>query len=215
MLASWLLDMKLKLKKEKRPKWSIKTNFFGSIFVVALVSSVVLLFLKKSIWVELEIISIILFFCIFIYLFYVLYHGIRFDNNEKYAFTWKRVDDVTQLSPVVDTGGALTGAGAEAGILGLIIGFLLDIIVSILLSILIAAILWFGINIVLSAILILFFPLFYLFRRSIRFVVAKGRRCHKNIEKSLLFAFQATVTNTLWLYVIIACGHYISKLINS
>jgi uncharacterized protein YacL len=203
--------MRLSAKK-KRPKWSIKTSFWAGIIIALLVCVVASLILKKSIWIELEVISIILSVFIFIYLTYVLYHGIRFSNHEKYEITLKKIDfaDLSGASPIVDTGGNLTSAGAEAGIIGIVVGFILDLLISIVFSFLIALIFWIGLNFILTAGIVLFMPLFYIFRRSIRYVVAKGRRCYHDITKSLLHSFRATIIATSWLYIIIFVGHYIS-----
>jgi hypothetical protein len=204
--------MKLRVKKPKRSKWSFKTNFWGAISIVLLVALVVLIFLKKSIWVELEIIVGVISLFIFIYLYYVLYHGIRFDNNEKYTITWKNIDaDSLSSATIIDTGFGFTAAGAESGILGLVVGFLLDIIISIVLSLLIAVLLWIGLNFILTAIVVLTIPLFYIFRRSLRYIVAKGRRCYKNSRKSFFFAIKSTIAYTVWLYCLIFLGHYIFK----
>lgn len=205
--------MKLKVRRPRRPKWSFKTSFWGAGLIVFLVALVVLIFLKKSIWVELEVIVGVISFFIFVYLFYVLYHGIRFDNNEKYTITWKHIEagNLSGSFDVIDTGFELTGAGAEAGILGIIIGFILDIIISFLLSLLIALLLWIGLNIVITAIIVLTIPLFYIFKRSLRYIMAKGRRCYKDRTKSFLFALKATILNSAWLYFLIFLGYYIFK----
>lgn len=212
-LAIYLLNMRQNHKKHQSLKWSFRTNFWGAILIVLLISIVVLIFLKKSIWVELEVIVGIVSIINFSYLFYVLYHGIRFDNDEKYTITWKPVDGdaLSFASPIIDTGLGFTCAGAEAGILGLIVGFFLDIIVSILLSLIIAVFLWVGLNIVITAIIVVSMPLYYFFRRSLRYIVAKGRRCYRDIKQSIYFAFKSTIINAIWLYCIIFVGHYFSN----
>lgn len=198
----------------QKPKWSLKTNFWGAVAVALIVSFVTFIGLKKSIWVELEIIVGLLSFSSYLYLFYLLFHGIRFEENEKYTITWKPVDfsSIADGGSFICTDGSFTSAGGEGGCIGLIIGFLLDIIVSFLLSILIALLLWIGINVVITSILVIFLPAFYLFKRSIRFVVAKGRRCYKNISKSAMYALEATIVGSLWLYGIVFLGHYLSIL---
>ncbi|MCP4049380.1 MAG: hypothetical protein GY730_01555 [bacterium] len=197
--------------KSKRPKWNMKTSFWSSLFIGTIVSCVIFLFSHKSIWVELELIAGMLSVFIFIFLFYVLYHGIKFDSNEKYSITWKDAGLSTMdgFSPGMGLG--LTEAGAEAGPLGIVIGFILDIVVTILLSILIVVLLWVGINIVFSSIMILFFPMYFLFRRSIKFVVSKSNVCHKDFQKSFYYAVKGTLINTIWFYMIIFAGHYISR----
>lgn len=110
-----------------------------------------------------------------------------------------------------NTGGTFTEGGAEAGPLGIIIGFLLDLLVSAVIAFVIAVILWLSFNLVVTGVVFISIPLFFLFRRSIRYIVAKGRTCHGNVGKSFLFALRATVTNTVWLYAILATAHYMAR----
>lgn len=115
------------------------------------------------------------------------------------------------LSAWSTTGGLFTEAGAEAGPLGCVVGLLLDLVVSIILVIVIAFLLWFGINIVTTGIVVLLLPLYLLFRRSLRVAIARGRTCRGNLSKSLKFAFLVTITNMVWLYLIIFTDHHISR----
>lgn len=199
----------------KKPKWSFKTNFWAGILIAVLVSAIVLIILKKSIWIELEIILGILSFFIFIFFYYVFYHGVRFDKSEKYSITWTKIDfeSCANASPVIETGGELALIGAESGISGFIIGLLLDIVLSLGLSFVIAVLLWLGLNIGITAILVLFLPLFYIFKRSLRYVIARSKRCHKDMIKSFFSALLATFISTSWLYVILLGGHYLSKML--
>ena len=202
--------------KNKRPKWSLKTNFWAAVGISVLISILVLFGLEKSIWLELEfIVAILSLFC-FIYLFYVLFHGIRFEKNEKYSVTFEAIDFSSVLDGAsnLDTQGSFTSAGGEAGCLGLIVGFLIDLIVSIILSFVIAIVLWAGINIVFSSVLILFLPAFYLFKKSLRYAVAKGRSCYKNFSKSFFYSLGATLISSSWFYMIIALGYYFSNIVN-
>lgn len=204
----------MKREKAKRPKWSIKTNFWSIVTVAAGISLIVLFGLKKNLWIELEIIVGILSFFFFLYLSYILFHGIRFDTNEKYTITWKAIDfsTVAEGSSYLDTGGSFSSVGGEGGLLGLIIGFIIDILISIIISLIIAVLIWLGINLFLTSVLVLFLPIFYLFKRSLRFVVAKGRYCYKNFTKSGLYALQATFVGSIWLYCILILGHYLSRI---
>jgi hypothetical protein len=206
--------MALERAGSKRPKWSLITSFWAAIAIILLVSVIAFFFLKKTIWVELEIVLGIVSLCMFGFLFVVLYCGVAFDRNQTFAFSWKggEIKDWIDWASGVDTGGTFTASGSEAGPLGFLIGLLLDLVVSVVLVFLVALILWLGIGAMFTAIAAISVPLFFLFRRSIRFVVAKGRFCRGLIGKSVLFAFKATVTNTLWLYAIVVAGHYIARL---
>ena len=162
--------------KLRRPRWSVKTNFWGAAAVVLLVSLTTLLVLKKSIWTELEIFTGILSLFMFAYLFLLLYYGVRFDSNEHYVIAWhSNLTDWLEATPSIDTGGTFTEGGAEVGPLGMIVGSLLDLLISIVITILIAVVLWLSMNVLVTGVVILGMPLFFLFRRSVRYVVAKGR----------------------------------------
>jgi len=173
-----------------------------------------LFFLKKTIWVELEIIIAVLSLFMFGFLFVVLYSGVVFDRNQTFAISWKggQIKDWINWASGVDTRGTFSASGWEAGPLGFLIGLLLDLVVSMVLVFLVALFLWLGIGVVFTAIAAISVPLFFLFRRSIRLVVAKGRSCRGSIGRSVLFALKATVTNTLWLYAIVVAGHYVARL---
>ncbi|NOT58159.1 MAG: hypothetical protein HOP18_26445 [Deltaproteobacteria bacterium] len=199
--------------KPKRPRWSLRTNFFGAIGVIVLVSLITIFALKKSLWIELEIILGILSLFMFTYFFLLLYHGVRFDRNETFLITWRpSFSDLSDASSYIDTGGTFTGGGAEAGPLGLVIGFLLDLLVSILLTFLLAVVLWLGLNVVVTVIVVLGTPLFFLFRRSVPYIVAKGRACHQDFSRAGWFALRATVFNTLWFYAMVLGAHYLAGL---
>jgi hypothetical protein len=205
------------LSQSNRPKWSIKTHFWATVLIVAIASACVLVISRKSIWVELEIIVGILSLISFAYFFILFHYGVRFGKNETYSIELKpfSLDDswVNTLG-LVDSGGFFTLAGAEAGLLGCIVGLLLDVVVSLCLILIIAFLLWLGINIITAGIMILFLPLYFLFRHSLRTVVAKGRTCRGKCGKSLRYALLVTVTNMAWLYLIIFAGHHISKWLN-
>jgi hypothetical protein len=200
--------------KSNRPKWSFETHFWAAVVIAAIANACVLLISKKNIWVELEIIVGVLSLICFAYFLFLFYYGIRFEKKETYSIVWKpfRFDGSWfDTLGMVDTGGLFTEAGAEAGPLGCVVGLLLDLVVSIILIIVIAFLLWFGINIVTTGIIVLLLPLYLLFRRSLRVAIARGRTCRGNLGKSLKFAFLVTITNMVWLYLIIFTGHHISR----
>jgi len=186
------------------------TQFWAAICIAILTSVFVILFAKKSLWITLE--FIIGLFCIFyfIYIYILIFKGIRFNKKETYSINWKPFNiDSPSIDMIgsIDTGGALTSAGAEAGPLGCLAGIILDIIVSIFLVFIIAFLLWLGMNVIVTGILILLLPFYLLFRRSLRVAIAKGRTCHGQVGKSLLYASWTTLLNMTWLYVIIFLGH--------
>ncbi len=200
--------------KSNRPKWSLETHFWGAVAIAAIASACVLLISKKNIWVELEIIVGVLSLISFVYFLFLFYYGIRFEKKETYSIAWKPFsfnESWVDTLGTIDTGGLFAEAGAEAGPLGCLLGFLLDLVVSLILIVVIAFLLWFGFNIVTTGIIVLLLPLYFLFRRSLRVAIAKGRTCRRNLGKSLKFAFLVTITNMVWLYLIIFAGHHISR----
>ncbi len=200
--------------KSNRPKWSLETHFFGAVVIAAIASACVLLISKKNIWVELEMIVGVLSLISFAYFLFLFYYGIRFQKKETYSIEWKPLrfkESWFDTLGTIDTGGLFTSAGAETGPLGCVVGLLLDLVVSIILIIVIAFLLWFGFNIVTTGIIVLLLPLYFLFRRSLRIAIARGRTCRGNLGKSLKYAFLVTITNMVWLYLIVFTGHYISR----
>ncbi len=120
--------------------------------------------------------------------------------------------DWVDTASTIDTGGSFTEGGAETGPLGLVVGSLIGRVIVIGIAIAIAVVLWLSVNILISAVVIVSMPLFFLFRRSLRYVVAEGRSCHKNLRPSFVFALRATVAITLWFYLILVGAHNITRL---
>jgi hypothetical protein len=198
--------------KMKRPKWSLTTQFWAAVSIAVVSSALVFLLSKKNIWTELELIVGGLSCLTFIYFFLLFYHGVRFERNEVYSISWKPfdIDKLWWLDGFIDTGGLFTYAGAEAGAMECLIGFLLDIVISSFLIVIIAFLFWLGINILTIGTMVLLLPLFFLFKRSLRVAVARGRACHGNLNKSLMYAIGATIVSMVWLYLIIFIGHHVS-----
>jgi hypothetical protein len=198
----------------KRPKWSLKTNFWGAVGIVTLATLCALLALKQSVWVELHVIAGVLALFMFGYFLLLLYYGVRFDRNEQYSFSWpaSKFETWWNATSQFNTGGTMTEGGADAGPLGMLIGFLLDLLLSIIIAFVIALVLWLTFSFLVTAVLAISLPLFFLFRRSIRYIVAKGRACRGNLGKSVRFALRATFTNALWFYAILIAAQYIAGL---
>ena len=201
----------------KRPGWSLKSSFLAALGLVAVITCMICLTVRKSVWVELEIVALALAPIMFVYMATVLYLGVRFDKKERFSVDWQSwrdrsnvIDNAVDIIPI-DFEFSFTALGAEAGILGIIIGFIADVLASVFLMVLISFVLWFGINVLPEAVVIIFFPLFYFYRRSLRYLVAKGRVCKGNLGKSALHAFLSSVMYSMWFYLMVFAGHYISK----
>lgn len=111
----------------------------------------------------------------------VLYQGVRYDKNERFHLQWLGTEHFDTMVDSVgyrrDTQGTLTAAGAEEGPIGCVVGFILDVVLSLFLVVLVAALVWLGVNIAIASVAAVALPLFFVFSRSLRFVVARGRTC--------------------------------------
>jgi len=205
--------MRRSYSRSRRPKWSIRSSFLTGVGLVAVITALVLLTVRRSIWQELEIVTAILSLLMFAYLWIVLYLGVRFDKAEGFSIDWPQghPKDVLDFTPT-DFGGFFTEAGAEAGVLGLVLGFLLDILVSLLLAALICVVIWLGLNAVIAVVVAVFLPVFYFYRRSLRYLVARGRTCRGRWVKSALYACGATLIYTVWFYLIFYVAQQVSRL---
>jgi hypothetical protein len=201
-------------KHERRPKWSLVCSFLGAMAILAIVVPLVVILVRNSIWVRLELLTGVLSFFLLAYLFVVLFYGVYFDKTEKYSFNWFRRNPI-DLSDAIyisaDTGSAFAGGFTDVGPLGCLLGFLLDIIASAFLIFLIGVLIWFGVNFMEGIITAISISLFLLFRRSLRYVVAKGRSCRGNIMKSFLYAIRFTIVGSIWFYFIFYAAYHVSK----
>jgi hypothetical protein len=89
----------------------------------------------------------------------------------------------------------------EAGPVGCLIGLLLDLIATILLSFGIAVLFWLGVNLVVGAVTAVFIPLYFLFSRSLRFIVTQGRHCRGNLGRSFVYALSAAAVCATWFFL--------------
>lgn len=195
----------------QRPRWSIKACVFAAIVITALSTIGVMSFLKKSVWVELEIVTALISLFIFTFLCYVLYHGVRFDKNERYEVQMRELK-VPDTPSGVDTGGVCTEIGDCFGTAGCLIGLLIDLLLSGVLIVVLAFLFWLGLGLAEFAIAAIALPLFLLFRRSLRIVVAKGRSCRGNAQRSFFYAAIYTLLGTSWFYLILLSAHAVAKL---
>jgi hypothetical protein len=207
--------MSMTNQKEKvirRPRWSLKASFQAVLGILLVVTPLIFILVEKSIWVKLELIAAVLSLFMFGYLWLVLYYGVRFDKRERYQFQWvgKPTAEWFESGGDAGSGGTFAEAGAGEGLGGLLLGILLDIIVSLFLAVLLVAIIWVSVNLIVGAIALVGIPLFFLFHRSLRYIVGQGRRCRGDLSKSLAYAFGYTVMNAIWFYLILFIVQYIA-----
>lgn len=199
---------------KKKLKWSPLLTFYVFLILSAIISLFIFLLMKKSALIELEIITGLVSLMIFSFLSVILYHGVGFNRNEKITITWfsPNLDEYNPIDYLGNIDGTFTMAGAESGISGFLLGLLIDIVISFCLAIALALILWLGINTAIATFAIIVLPLFFLYEKSLRIIVAKGRKCRANFAKTLLYSFTMTVLYTGWFYAILFAAHFISKI---
>ncbi len=204
-------------KPQKRPRWSLVSSFLGAMGILAIVTPLVLILVRKSVWEELELLICILSFFVFAFLFMILFYGVRFEKNEKFGFNWLKSNpfDFMGYGPGIDTGGGIGGSLSDAGPFGCLAGLLLDFVVSILLTFLLGVLLWIGLNLIEALITAVSIPLFLVFRRSLRYVVVQGRSCRGSFKKSLLHAAIFTAMGSIWFYSILYAAHLLSRMFSS
>ena len=103
--------------------------------------------------------------------------------------------------------GVFTAAGAEEGPVGCLLGLILDIVLTIVLAVVLAFVVWLSVNLLFVALTLLFIPLFFLFSRSLRYVVAHSRRCRGNLAQSCSTALYYTIAATVWFYAVVFLAH--------
>lgn len=190
--------MKTNPTKRLRPRWSLATSFWFCTGAIVVVVPAVLLTIRKSIWVELEIVTGVLAALMFAYFSVLLHHGVRFDDSRRAIVDWPKSSpsELVDCTPAWPETGLFTEAGSEAGCLGMIVGVLLDIVVMVALAFLISWLLWVGANAVVAVVLFLY----WVHCRWLRHLVTRGRHCRGNWKKSILHGGATTVLYSFWFY---------------
>ena len=192
----------------------MKSSFLTAIALLIGVTVIVLLAVHKSIWTELEIVTVGVALLMFGFLTVVLHHGIRFDKHERFSVAWPNTApmemlDASSLVPDID---AFIDCGSDAGPLGIILGILVSVVGSVVLTLVISVVLWIGVNALWAVVIAVSLPLFYFYRRILRAIVVKGRACRGDWRRSVGQAFLSTVLYTAWFYVIFVLAHHIEKM---
>lgn len=193
-------------KKLKKLRWNLKATFLSSLLILIFSLLLILMLGDKPIWLELEL--VVLIFGLFLFMCYslALYRGIIFRNlkmpnyaQEHISFT--KLDTwVNSGIPIVNTN-FFTEMGLEVGIFAAILGFIIDCVVTLFLTLVITLLIWLGLNIFISSILMLFFPLYYLFKRSVLILLRHSQACYGRLFLSVTYGFAYAL-----LYSLMICG---------
>jgi hypothetical protein len=189
--------------------WSMKICFWVALIIVLVTSAVVILLTHRPVWIKLEILALSSGLLMTFFYSYILYFGVKFHDDG--AITLPKVFEnrpQPKFSNLIDLDYGDIFSGSE-GIIGFVISVILNILFSLLLAFLMALLLWLGINLVVVSVVIITFPLFYIFTRSIKFVLRHAVECQGQFLKSILYGFGYALLKTATLCFIIFTTHYL------
>jgi hypothetical protein len=193
-----------RLMQSKKPRWSLLTSFWVFLGIVVVSTVTVLLTSKRELWLELEIVAGIVAAVVFLFYWWVLYHGIDFDENERLTFSGVQFDVV---DPGLDIADLASGADDPISfIAGIILGLLLSVVLAIFVSLLV----WLGVNGIALAVMLIATPLFAVFRTSVQFVLRNAPACHGDLVTAAQYSAMFTVIKTAWIFLVIFGAHYIT-----
>lgn len=158
-----------------------------------------------SIFVGFEIIVGIITLLTFLFLWLVLYRGVRFEGDGIYGISYKPLDEFSEmreLGPGV--------IGGELGLVGCLFGMVFNVLWSFFFWIFAAVLLWLGINSMLLVMSVLFFPCYFIFQRSIRYITARGNACRGRLKESGLYAAWFAFIWGLWLFTLLYVLRYLA-----
>lgn len=192
-----------------RPRWSTRTSFHAAAILLLLTVLIVMIFGDESGSASLLVVFIkavlsVSLLC-FLFLSVVLYKGVRFQGDGVYGVLYKPLDDFDELREV--------SPGIAAGYfgpVGCLFGLVFNVLWSLFFWLIAAALLWFSINAALLAISALFFPCYFVFQRSIRYITARGNACRSNFKMSALYAAWFSFIWGLWLLTMLFGVRYLS-----
>lgn len=205
-----------KLEKRDKPKWSLFSLFvFSSVYALL---AVVFFCLTgdRPLWVDLEIAISVCGGTLFILYWWILFHGVQVDSNEKFDVTLVKMPDI-QGFDIGDPGfvdvGDLLGGLAELGPLGLIVAIPIIVVTVILASIVLAVaayiLVYVGINLTLISFFMVGAPLFFVFKHSILYVLRHQVESHNRLLTSARWAFTYAAPKTILLYGVVFLAHFI------
>jgi hypothetical protein len=189
----------------KRERWSLVTTFWVACGVICLSAVIVFQIAKQPIWIEFETLALVGGAMMTLFYTMILYKGVYFDENEQIVIIRPTSSAGLELVEFGDFG-EITG-GLSDGPLGLLFGFLLDILVTFVLSFVLALLYWLGVNILFIGVVAVSLPTFYLFKRSLFFVLKHVDECHGKLVSSFAYAIGYSAVKTALLCGMIFVGH--------
>jgi hypothetical protein len=201
-------------KGNHRERWSVLTCFWTALVIVLISAVSVTILMHKPVWVELETLAAIVGILMTCFYTYLLYHGIQFSKDETLTFR-KTIGEPLDLAQSGIDFGHFTAAGASEGPAGLLLGFMLDVVLCIVLSIVLSLLIWLGINLLVVGVIAIAIPLFYIFKRSVFFVMRHVEECHGNLLAALRYGFGYAAVKTITLCFIIFGSHELANLIKT
>lgn len=199
--------------EQKKLHWSMVTCFWTALIIVVIAATSVIVFMHKAVWVELETLAAVIGILMTLFYSYILYHGVKFLDGETIALTRAIGNPFDFADGGGDLFGHFTAAGASEGIAGLLLGLLLDIIVCLVLAFLLSILFWLGVNLVVAGVVVVAIPLFYIFKRSLSFVLRHVDECKGDFWKSCRYGFGYAILKTATLCLMIFASHELANII--
>jgi hypothetical protein len=195
----------LEPKLSRRPRWSLKSSFGFALGTAAVVVPSTLIFLRTSLWIELEAVAALLTLPWFLFLWSVFYRGVRFDKKERFAIAWR---------PCPPTGAGIPDASlylSDVGCMTTGSGLFLDVIVSLLVTFSLAAALlfalWLGLSVLWVAFIVILTTAFAFWTRLLRYLAGRGRSCRGNLLLSMRTALLFSLAFSGWFYAVVYVAH--------
>lgn len=196
-----------KTHPQQPPQWSLKSVFRVFVSIVLISTITVLSLSHKDLWIECEIVVSIVGLLLFFFYFWVLYRGVRFNDDGQLEFKMFKFDECWGVASLVDGLGLMEGAHCPASFLGLLLfQFILLPIFAVVFSFLVGL----GLNGVVFSITLLAMPLFYIFRSSVNFVLRNSPKCRGDALKSCCVAAGFALFKSCWFFGVVAGTHFLA-----
>jgi hypothetical protein len=179
-----------------RLKISVKANILGLIVVLLASCITTFLGLHATLLKESAISGAVIFAILQSYFTILLYFGVRPDNG--YVAWGKSIEKFVTNTDLPSA--SLPDLGSmDVGddLFGIIIGPIITILVTVVLAVFLTLAIWVGLNVIALLGLIIFVPMYYIFRRSLRLVLIHTRTCRGRLGTSALIAIRYAIPYSL------------------